>query len=103
MQVSFEDCFYICQTQITRDPNRPVSIILYNIFLFFFRIGIHTGSLFNKKAKKWIAGRKDIFEKLRSAISGYEKTVWMHCASLGEFEQGRPVLEKMRAVYPDHN
>ncbi len=47
-------------------------------------------------------GRRDIFEKLEAAIPPQEKIVWMHCASLGEFEQGRPLLEKMKLQYPAH-
>jgi len=54
-------------------------------------------SPFNQKAKLWIEGRSDVFEKLekwRAANSG--KVVWFHAASLGEFEQGRPVIEEMK-------
>ncbi len=77
-----------------------MSVLLYNIFLFLFRPATHIVSLFNSKAKKWVRGRKNIFEKLQEAIPAGEKIVWMHCASLGEFEQGRPVLEKIRSLYP---
>lgn len=59
-------------------------------------------ALFNAKAKKWVTGRKGIFGKLQSAIPTGEKLIWMHCASLGEFEQGRPVLERLRATHPDY-
>ena len=45
-------------------------------------------------------GRKNIFEKLESVIPKGEKIVWMHCASLGEFEQGRPVIEEIKIKYP---
>jgi 3-deoxy-D-manno-octulosonic-acid transferase len=72
-------------------------VFLYNIFLLLFRAGTHIASLFNPKAKKWVSGRKDIFQKLEGAISKDDKIIWMHCASLGEFEQGRPVLEKLKA------
>ncbi len=58
-------------------------------------------ALFNPKAKKWAAGRKNIFTKLQTAVAGNDKIIWMHCASLGEFEQGRPLLEKLRTQYPD--
>ena len=59
-------------------------------------------SLFNAKAKKWVKGRKRIFEKLQQAIPPGEKIIWMHCASLGEFEQGRPVIEKLKAQGTGH-
>jgi 3-deoxy-D-manno-octulosonic-acid transferase len=77
-----------------------LSILLYNIFLFFFNGGTHLASLFNIKAKKWVAGRKHIFENLQKAIPPGEKIIWIHCASLGEFEQGKPILEKLKAQYP---
>ena len=77
-------------------------VFLYNIFLLLFRIGTHVTSLFNSKAKKWVEGRKDIFKKLEAAISPIDKVIWMHCASLGEFEQGRPVLEKLKQQYPSY-
>ena len=59
-------------------------------------------SIFNPKAKKWVRGRKNIFEALEKAIPAGEQIIWIHCASLGEFEQGRPVIEKLKAQYPKH-
>jgi 3-deoxy-D-manno-octulosonic-acid transferase len=76
--------------------------ILYNIFLFFLQLGIRIAALFNEKANKWVAGRKHIFSSLARQIKKDEKIIWMHCASLGEFEQGRPVLEKIRLKYPGY-
>jgi len=63
-----------------------------------YKAGIRTVSLGNKKAKLWIKGRKGIFKKLRNTVSEFsnEKIIWMHAASLGEFEQGRPVLQKLK-------
>jgi len=77
-------------------------VFLYNIFLILFRAGTHIASLFNPKAKKWVEGRKDIFINLEAAILPTDKVIWMHCASLGEFEQGRPVLEKLKQQYPSY-
>ncbi|MEO7047865.1 MAG: glycosyltransferase N-terminal domain-containing protein, partial [Ferruginibacter sp.] len=65
--------------------------------LLLYKIGIRIASLWNHKAKLWIKGRK---KKL--PISGSAKTVWMHCASLGEFEQGRPVIESIKKLYPSY-
>ncbi len=59
-------------------------------------------AIFNQKAKLWIRGRSDIYKKLAEAINHDGKVIWMHCASLGEFEQGRPILEKLKETYPDH-
>lgn len=74
-----------------------MGVFLYNIFLVLFQTGIRLASLFNPKAKKWVEGRKNIFEKLEKAIPPNERVIWIHCASLGEFEQGRPLLENLRA------
>jgi len=63
---------------------------------------MHIASLFNAKAKKWVTGRKGIFTRLEETIPQNEKIIWMHCASLGEFEQGRPVIEKLKYTYPRH-
>lgn len=77
-------------------------IVFYDIFLAIYSTGIRIASLWNKKAKLWINGRKDFYKKLENSfVSTKGKTVWMHCASLGEFEQGRPVLKKIKEVYPD--
>jgi len=58
-------------------------------------------SPWNRKAAAWVKGRKGIFKTIRNAEITGEKRVWMHCASLGEFEQGRPVIESLRKIYPD--
>lgn len=73
-------------------------IIFYHFFLLVYRAGIQIASLSNRKAKLWISGRKNNFENLLHTVRGFneEKIVWMHCASLGEFEQGRPVLQKIK-------
>lgn len=76
--------------------------LLYNTFLALYKAGIGVNSLWNSKAKKWVHGRKDIFAAIDSGLrtpehnSKTSKLVWMHCASLGEFEQGRPLLEELR-------
>ncbi len=54
----------------------------------------------NEKARKWLAGRKDIFNHIASSLKPGEKRIWFHCASLGEFEQGRPVMEELRIKDP---
>ena len=71
--------------------------LFYNLFLFLYSAGIRIAALWNPKAKKWLDGRKDIFATISSRFATHHsRTVWMHCASLGEFEQGRPVLESLR-------
>ncbi|MFI5134141.1 MAG: 3-deoxy-D-manno-octulosonic acid transferase [Chitinophagales bacterium] len=86
-----------------------MAVLFYNFFLLLLKISIRISSLFNPKAGKWLRGRENIFQRLEKAISknarlndsfGQEKIIWMHCSSLGEFEQGRPVIEKLRTQYP---
>ncbi|MGG9961293.1 3-deoxy-D-manno-octulosonic acid transferase [Ferruginibacter sp. SUN106] len=71
--------------------------LIYNLFLFLYSTGIRIVSLWNPKAKKWLEGRRNIFATINSRFTTHHsRTVWMHCASLGEFEQGRPVLESLK-------
>ena len=82
-----------------------MALFLYNIFLIFYQIGIKVASLKSNKAKLWLEGRVNIFVKLeqwRSQLPENQKIIWMHCASLGEFEQGRPLLEKFKGNNTDH-
>jgi 3-deoxy-D-manno-octulosonic-acid transferase len=74
-----------------------LSVFFYTIFLGLLKAGIGIASLFDSKAKKWVQGRKNIFETLEKAIPENENIIWVHCASLGEFEQGRPLIERLRA------
>ena len=67
---------------------------LYNIGIFILGVGIRITALFNPKAKEWVAGRKNLFTNL-PAISG-KNVVWFHCASLGEFDQGIPLMNKIK-------
>ncbi len=59
-------------------------------------------SPFNEKAKDYTQGRKNLFQNLAKGVNPNDKNVWFHVSSLGEFEQARPVMEKMRTLYPDH-
>lgn len=61
---------------------------------------IRIAAFFNPKAKQWLVGRKNVFTKLQEAIHGEEDIIWFHSASLGEFEQGRPVIESFKEKYP---
>ncbi len=62
---------------------------------------IRIAAFFNPKAKQWVVGRKNVFAKLQEAIHGEEDIIWFHSASLGEFEQGRPVIESFKEKYPN--
>ncbi|HTL80267.1 MAG TPA: glycosyltransferase N-terminal domain-containing protein [Bacteroidia bacterium] len=75
---------------------------LYSLNIFFYGILIRIASPFNAKAKAWLQGRKNWEEELRKKFPGNtSKVVWFHCASLGEFEQGRPVMERFRKENPE--
>ena len=76
--------------------------ILYTIGIQLHIIVIHIAALFNAKAKLWVKGRKAIFQKLTEAIKENQDIVWFHCASLGEFEQGKPIIEGYKLKYPKH-
>jgi 3-deoxy-D-manno-octulosonic-acid transferase len=69
-------------------------LLLYNLGLRVYYILILLFSLFNKKAALWIKGRRHV------TYTQFDKSIWFHFASLGEFEQGRPVLEQFRTTYP---
>lgn len=75
---------------------------IYNISVWVYALGIRLAALFNNKAKLWVDGRKNIFREISEAIPKDEKLIWFHCASLGEFEQGRPVIEAFRKQFNDH-
>ena len=75
---------------------------LYNISIWIFSIAVHIASLFNPKAKQWIKGRKGIFKKLAEATKDHQDIAWFHCASLGEFEQGKPIIEGYKQKHPTH-
>lgn len=82
-----------------------MALFLYNIFLIFYKTGVKVASLKSNKAKLWLEGRVNIFVKLeqwRTQLPKIQKIIWMHCASLGEFEQGRPLLEEIKKNNPNH-
>ena len=75
---------------------------MYNLFLVVYPLGIRLVSAWNNKAKLWVSGRKDLFKNLKeSYVVNAQKKIWIHCSSLGEFEQGRPVLKKIIENYPE--
>ncbi len=65
-------------------------------------LGARLTAMWNKKAAKWVEGRKDLLERIESTIDKNADIAWFHCASLGEFEQGRPVLEQFKKDYPNY-
>jgi 3-deoxy-D-manno-octulosonic-acid transferase len=84
--------------------NHPNLLFLYRIFIGIYPIAARILGFVNPKAKQWHTSRKEILEQIAAALTSNTKPViWMHCASLGEFEQGRPVLEGLRKQYPNYS
>ena len=77
-------------------------IVFYHLFLIVYKAGIYLVSPWNRKAKLWIKGRRNVFKQLFNLLQSAtdSKVIWMHCASLGEFEQGRPVLQETKKEFP---
>lgn len=76
--------------------------LLYQISIFMYGAAVRLVSFFNPKAKLFIAGRKNIWAELSSAFPK-NNVVWFHAASLGEFEQGKPVMELLKKKHPEIN
>ncbi|NOY50586.1 MAG: 3-deoxy-D-manno-octulosonic acid transferase [Chlorobi bacterium] len=74
--------------------------LFYNIFIVAYRLSIGLASFFDDKAALWVKGRRNIFAEIKSRLEPGGKTIWFHCASLGEFEQGRPLIERMKKQEP---
>ena len=75
---------------------------LYNIGIIIYTKCIGFAASWYTKAKLWRDGRKDLFERMAQAVRAEERIVWIHVASLGEFEQGRPIIEKIRERHPEY-
>jgi 3-deoxy-D-manno-octulosonic-acid transferase len=77
-------------------------IFLYNLIVVLASQLIKLVAIVSPKIKLFVNGRKNVFEILSEKIQASDKTLWFHAASLGEFEQGLPVIEKMKSYFPDH-
>jgi len=75
---------------------------LYNLSIRLFTLVLMIAWPFSAKARKWIRGRRKVLARLQAQIVGDEPIIWFHCASLGEFEQGRPLIEAIHDQYPGH-
>jgi len=75
---------------------------MYNIAIYLYLLGVAVASLFNEKVRKMWRGERDAFRVLREQVDPEAKYVWFHAASLGEFEQGRPLMELLRREHPEY-
>ena len=76
--------------------------MIYNIVIYFVLLGIAIASLFNEKVRKMWRGEREAFKILKQKVDPTAKYIWFHAASLGEFEQGRPLMERIRKEYPQY-
>ena len=74
---------------------------MYNLAIYLYLLGVAIYSLFNEKVRKMWRGERDAFRILREQVDPNARYVWFHAASLGEFEQGRPLMEQMKREHPD--
>ena len=75
--------------------------LIYNLLIHVSTFIIWCSQFFNKKMKLFVSGRKDVF-KILSTLTKNDKTIWFHCASLGEYEQGIPIMEEIKTLFPNH-
>ncbi len=75
--------------------------LLYDIGTGLYHVGIRAAAAFVPKARQWVDGRQGSWDRLQAKSSALQGCLWMHCASVGELEQGRPVLEAIKAEHPD--
>ena len=76
--------------------------MIYNLAMCLLELGVKLAALFSDKPAKMVKGHRDAFELLKSKIDRNARYIWFHAASLGEFEQGRPMIERIRKEYPQY-
>ena len=77
-------------------------LFIYNLLAVFSEFLLKIIALFNPKIKLFVDGQASSFGILKAKIKAYDKMIWFHAASLGEYEQGLPLMEKIRSKYPNH-
>jgi 3-deoxy-D-manno-octulosonic-acid transferase len=77
--------------------------LIYTLFIHLYSLAAWLSARFNRKAEKWVSGRKNQFESLQLKAGKSDQWLWFHASSLGEFEQGRPVIEAIKGGYPDYS
>ena len=80
-----------------------IDVLFYNLGVGLYATGIQVASAFKPKAKLFVDGRHGLQNQIRQKLANEKRLrIWVHCASLGEFEQGRPVIEALRSTYPGY-
>ena len=75
---------------------------MYNLSIYIYLIGVAIASIFNKKVRRMWRGERQAIKTLKAKVDPSAEYVWFHAASLGEFEQGRPLIERIRAEHPQY-
>lgn len=76
--------------------------MIYNLVIYIYLFGVKLAALFSSKPAKMVKGHREVFDILRDKIDRNARYIWFHAASLGEFEQGRPLIERIRKEYPEY-
>ena len=76
--------------------------LVYNIIIYIYLLGVAVASFFSTKVRKMWRGERDAFDVLRNNVEEGAQYVWFHAASLGEFEQGRPLIEELRHTHQQY-
>jgi len=77
--------------------------ILYDLVIHLYGVLLQIAVVFHPKASRWVQGRQNYWQNLKNDTKSLTKPVWIHCASLGEFEQGRPIIAKIKEDFPQQN
>lgn len=77
-------------------------LFLYTLFIYFLKIGLWAAAPFHPKLHRGLKGRRRLFRELQKHINSSSKTIWFHCASVGEFEQAKPLIESTYKEFTDH-
>lgn len=75
---------------------------MYTIIIYLYALAASIAALFNKKVRTMVVGQREAFQKLRNSFDHTQNYIWVHAASLGEFEQGRPLIERIRKEHPEY-
>ena len=75
---------------------------MYNLIIYIYQLGVIVASLFNEKVRKMWRGEREAIRILKQKVNPNDRYVWFHAASLGEFEQGRPLMEQLRRDHPEY-
>lgn len=76
--------------------------MIYNLVIYIYLFGVKVAALFSAKPAKMVKGHREVFNILRNKIDRNARYIWFHAASLGEFEQGRPLIERIRKEHPEY-